>query len=195
MLVRSVLLACALAVSICALAAPSAPAAPVRVAGTRVSLDPPRGFVKAQRYPGFERADKKASIMVTELPGPAKDMQKGMTKEMLAGRGVTLIRSQTVRIENVESFAKDRASKTSQVGPLRNAVGREVTVDGLRGYELIAEGDEVKSGRAVRMYQLILADGLTYYIAQGFVAADRPADVMDLFRKVTGSFRKVQTGR
>ena len=58
-----------------------------------------------------------------------------------------------------------------------------------------AEGDEVKSGRAVRMYQLILADGLTYYIAQGFVAADRPADVMDLFRKVTGSFRKVQTGR
>ena len=68
-------------------------------------------------------------------------------------------------------------------------------MDGLRGYELTAEGDEVKSGRTVRMYQLILADGLTYYIAQGFAAADRPANVVEQFRKVTGSFRRTRATR
>ena len=290
-------------------------ALPARVPGTSVTLDPPPGFTPADRFPGFQRIDMSASIVVSELPGPAAQMQKGMTREALAFRGMSLIRSQTVKaggqdalliqvsqtsdgkeflkwmliagdakktvmivgtfpkaaselsqpvqrailsaswssmtktpenegltfrvyptttlrragrvanmlvftesgkmgpgdpaqavlvvgssisdvsIENVEKFAKERAAKTSQVGPLRNIEGREVTTDGLPGYELVAEATDRKTGREVRMYQLILADQTTYYIAQGFVAASRGPGIVDQFRKVTGSFRRLRPPR
>jgi hypothetical protein len=290
-------------------------ALPVRVPGTTVTLVPPAGFTPADRFPGFQRVDMSASIVVSELPGPAETMQKGMTRETLASRGMTLIRSETVKasgkdallihvsqsvdgkeylkwmliagdekklvmivgtfpkeaselslsikrailsaswssltktptnegltfrifptatlkragrvanmlvfnesgkmgpgdatqavlvvgssisdasIENVEKFARERATKTSQVGPLRNIEGRELTTDGLPGYELVAEATDRKTGREVRMYQLILADQTTYYIAQGFVAASRGPAIVDQFRKVTGSFRRLRPPR
>jgi len=286
-------------------------AAAVRVPGTSVILSPPPGFSPADRYPGFQRADNGASIIVTELPGPVAEMQKGMTKELLASRGMTLIQSQTVKIGgrdallvyvsqsaggmdflkwmlfagdaketvmivgtfpkaagdlslpikqallsaswsaaakvppyeglgfrvdpvpglklagrvgnmlvfsergtmgpndseqailvvggsvsgasigDVEEFARDRAARTSQVNQLRNVTGRDRVVDGLRGYELVAEANDVKTGRPVRMYQLVLLDGGTYYLAQGFVNAARPPDVVGKFRNVTETFRLV----
>jgi hypothetical protein len=63
----------------------------VRVPGTNVTLAPPEGFSLAKQYPGFERPEVQASIMVTELPGAAADMIHGMTKPTLAGKGVMLI--------------------------------------------------------------------------------------------------------
>jgi hypothetical protein len=290
-------------------------AAPVHVMWTGVTLDPPSGFVASQRFPGFERDEKSASIIVTELPGPAAEMQKGMTKEMLAGRGMTLIRSQMVKagggsalllqvgqssggteflkwmlvaggpkktvmivgtfpkaateltlpikrailsaswggkvmaapyeglafqadptpmlkiagrvgttlifsesgtmgsgdldqailvmgastsdvaIPNMEQFARDRAARSTQVGPLRNIVGRALTRDGLPGFELVAEANDARTGRDVRMYQLVLVDQKTYYLAQGFVSSDRARVVLDQFRQVTGSFRRPRAPR
>ncbi len=81
-----------------AVVASTAHAAPMHVPGTGVSLAPPPGFVPSQRFPGFQHEAKGASIMVTEVPGPAAQMQQGMTREVLASRGMTLLRSQTVKI-------------------------------------------------------------------------------------------------
>ena len=78
-------------------------AAPVAVPGTTVTLDAPTGFVAAERFPGFQREDLGASIMVTELPAPADDMKKAMTKDALASRGMTLHSAQTVKVGGVES--------------------------------------------------------------------------------------------
>ena len=65
----------------------------VPVPGTKVSLEPPAGFSPAQKYPGFEREADQASIMVTERPGPAADMIRGMTREALASKGMVLMAS------------------------------------------------------------------------------------------------------
>jgi hypothetical protein len=287
-----------------------------------VSLDPPRGFVTAQRFAGFQNEVKGASIMVTELPGPASEMQKGMTREPLASRGMTLLRSQTVKarggnavlihvsqsasgidflkwiliagdakqtvmvvgmfpkgaaemslplkqavlsatwsggagkpqpleparpyeglafrvdptpalklagrvgntlvftesgsmgpgdadqailviggsvseasIKDVGAFAKERAGRSTQVGTLRNIKGRALTGDGLPGYELLADAQDARTGRDMRMYQLVLADQSTYYLAQGFVAAERAPALVEQFRQVTGSFRLLHPPR
>ena len=74
-------------------------AEPVRVPGTRVSLSPPPGFSPAQQFPGFEDVDIQSSIMVTELPGPASDMKRGMTRAALASRGMTLLQSSTAEVQ------------------------------------------------------------------------------------------------
>jgi len=303
------------ALLLAALAAPGVLAAPVQVLGTGVALEPPPGFVPAQRFSGFEQDAKSASIVVTELEGPASKMQKGMTREMLASRGMTLIRSQPVRVHrksalllqvsqiaagtdflkwmlvagdekktvmivgtfpkaatdltlpikqailsatwggtvkaapyeglmfradptpalklagrvgnalvfsesgsmthgdpnqailvmgtslsafaipNLEQFARDRATRSTQVGPLRNIVGRALTVDGLPGYEIVAQANDARTGREVRMYQLVLVEQRTYYLAQGFVPADRARVMLDQFRQVTGSFQRLKTPR
>ena len=76
----------------------SATAQAVRVPGTNVSIAPPPGFAIAQQYPGFERPDVQASIMVTELPGAAAKMMKAMTGPALATRGMVLLTSRNVVI-------------------------------------------------------------------------------------------------
>lgn len=303
------LLACVLAL----IASAPALALPTRVPGTKVTMDPPAGFVPSARFPGFENAQQAASIVVSELPGPASAMQKGMTAETLATRGVTLLHRETVKvdgqdavllqgtqsasgatfskwmliagdakktimivaafpesaggelslkmrralvsaswsgapravnpfeglmyrveatrklrlagrtagmlvfsetgsiepsgasdailvvgnsisevkIEDVESFARARATKTERTGPLKNIQGRAVTADGLPGYELVADTKDLKTGKNLSMYQFVVADDATYYLAQGFVSAKRAELMLPEFRKVTGSFRRL----
>ena len=291
---------------------PVADALPARVPGTRVSLDAPPGFVASERFAGFENAEQQSSIMVSELPGPASQMQKGMSGKALASRGMRFIRSEDLTIagqparlihvsqsaqgvdylkwiliggdasktimvvgtfpeanadlsepirravrsaswglrkaslyegltfridptpklrvagrvsnmlaftesgsmeptdggsdqgvlvfgssiseaaiEDVEAFSRERAPKTEKIRIERIVSGRALTVDGLPGYELIADAKGVKDGRPLRMYQLVLADAKTYYIGQGFVHRDRGDEVVAQFRQVTGTFRRL----
>jgi len=94
-------------------------------------------------------------------------------------------------IGDVEAFARARAPKTEKVRLERIVSGRAVTVDGLPGYELLADAKGVKDGSPVRMYQVVLADAKTYYIGQGFVHPDRGDEVVEQFRQITGSFRRL----
>lgn len=72
----------------------------VRVPGTNVTLAPPEGFSLAKQYPGFERPEAQASLMVTEVSGDAADMIRGMTEPTLAGKGVMLISGADVVIKD-----------------------------------------------------------------------------------------------
>ena len=95
-------------------------------------------------------------------------------------------------IGDVAAFAKERAAKTEHLGRLRNVIGRPMTVDSLPGYELIGVGADEKSGKDLRLYQLVLVDRMTYYLAQGFIGADRDPRFVKEFRRVTSTFRRVR---
>jgi hypothetical protein len=286
-------------------------AAPVRVPGTSVSLEPPAGFVSAESYPGFQNPEKQATILVTQMPAPAAEIRKAMTKDLLATRGITLLSSseekvggrdallvhvaqsaggvdylkwillwgdaeETVmvtgtfpksageelgaairsavltatpsavepsgpfegllfRIEpagklkianrvsnmllltedgrqgtlgpgepiyvigssfgaggvgNLKAFSEARARKTEQITDLQNLTGREITLGGLEAWEILADAKDVKSGIAIRLYQVIAPDAGGYFIAQGLVGEGRAAEMLPEFRRVTESFRK-----
>jgi len=85
-------------VSLCALAG-TALAAATRVPGTRVALEPPEGFTPAEQFAGFQRLNPAASIMVMERPGKVLQVYSGMTKEALAGQGITLLGSEVVTLD------------------------------------------------------------------------------------------------
>ena len=284
----------------------------VRVPGTNVTLVPPDGFSPAREYPGFERPEVRASIMVTELPVPASDMIRSMTVPALATKGMTLISASDVtindrparllnvrqkttageflkwmliagdvkttfmlvgmfdeslaagagdaikrslltttwgtagrsgpfeglpfrvtptarlklanrvsnmlmftesgtsgkpgstealflaghsigkgRIEDVQSFAETRATQTTLTKNVANFRGRHVQVAGLDGYELEADATDARSGRSMRLYQVILLDGTGYFILQGLCLADQATEVVPEFKALTGSFRMV----
>ena len=62
---------CALALLALALATTGAAAEPVFPPGLRVGLEPPPGMVPSKRFTGFEDPERKAAIVVLNLPGAA----------------------------------------------------------------------------------------------------------------------------
>lgn len=87
----------------------------VRVAGTGVSLTPPDGFSPAEQFPGFQRADLQASIVVTEIPGSLATMKTRMTKGALASQGMILLGSKVVVVDGKEALLlhlRQRAGET-----------------------------------------------------------------------------------
>jgi hypothetical protein len=89
----------------------------VRIPGTSVTLAPPEGFSLAQQYPGFEREDLQASIMVTQLPVAAADMIRSMTKPALASKGMVLVsaRDATIKGNPARVFHVRQNSPTAEV--------------------------------------------------------------------------------
>jgi len=285
----------------------------MRVPGTRAALTPPEGFSASQRFPGFERAQSQASIVVTEVPAPAPNMIKGATKEALAKQGMNLLASQALRIDGrdavlleltqsaagteyrkwmlvtgdastsvlvvgtfpqsaaadlskpvraavlstrwqqasssdpldglpfrvsagkglklagrmsnmllfnqsgtrqaadprealyvigpsvgsppggeLRTFAETRARQSAQLRDIRIVSGNKVTVDGLVGYELLADGADRETGAPMRLYQVIAADPGGYYIMQGLSGRDRTDTFVPQFREMTHSFKRTK---
>jgi hypothetical protein len=65
-------------------------AQPQAVAGTRVTLQPPAGFVAADRFSGFVHVASGSSIMITEMPAPLAELRAAFTREQMAPRGMIL---------------------------------------------------------------------------------------------------------
>lgn len=64
---------------------------PVFPPGSRVGLAAPEGFVPGKTYPGFENREKKALILITELPASAyADLDQKVADEQLWKQGVTV---------------------------------------------------------------------------------------------------------
>ncbi|HXW04815.1 MAG TPA: hypothetical protein VD833_06275 [Vicinamibacterales bacterium] len=283
----------------------------VSVTGTRVSMTPPAGFVEAAEFPGFHHPEAEASIMVTELPVPAAEMQRGMTRQALATKGITVLSSTRtdvggdaalllqvsqkaggrdvlkwmliggdptvtimivggypraadpqlgaamkrsvlsaswgasgpadpfagllyridpsarlklagrmsnmimltesgdsrlrsadeafysvgnsigrMEIGDLAGFSERRARQLPQTAELRNVTGGPVIVDGLPGYELLADATHAKTGREIKLYQVIVPSEGGYYIMIGLVTRERGPEMVPEFRNVTNTFRR-----
>jgi hypothetical protein len=283
-----------------------------RVAGSRVVVNPPTGFSPARQFAGFENVEAQSSIMVTELPGPAAVMQRGMTKAALASRGMTLVESSSasvdgedglllhvrqtttsgeflkwmliagdkartvmivgtypaasettvgdaikasllgarlgataiapdpfeglgfrvtpttrlkvagrvgdlltltetgsmapsrpdaalyfvghsfanVAINDLRTFSESRLNQTTRTRGITAVKGQRTQLNGLDAYELEADANDARTGRPVRIYQVIAPDQAGYFIVQGFVSPARAAEMVAEFRALTGTFRR-----
>lgn len=68
------------------------------IPGTGVALIPPPGFKLSESSPGYESADQKARIFVSEVPVPAATMQEAIMSAGGSGEGLTLIGTEHARI-------------------------------------------------------------------------------------------------
>ena len=74
----------------------------IQIPGTRVTLDAPPGFVVSRQFPGLERNDLGASILVTEIPGPYEKVAPTLNAENLATRGVRVTGTQAATIAGTD---------------------------------------------------------------------------------------------
>ena len=95
-----------------------------------------------------------------------------------------------VDLTDLKSFCDARLNQIEQISGVKNRKGRATEVDGLPAYELTADADDVKSGQPIRVYQLVIADGSRYFLAQGFVGAKRADSFLPQFREIGASIRR-----
>ncbi|MCC7139837.1 MAG: hypothetical protein IT460_15545 [Planctomycetes bacterium] len=278
-----------------------------RVPGTSVRLEPPPGFVAADRFPGFAHKESQSSIQVTVVPGPIAEVRKGLTKEGLAKNGMALVSQSVAKVNEqfgllvhvrqtandvtfakwilvagdekatvlivastpapapepirtaltnallgarwdpaapvdlfeglpfrlvpsgtltetkrmgpmllltepgkpgvgveravyvagvssgdapdapLAKFAAGRATQTAATKDLENVRGVASEVAGREAYELLADAKDARSSAPVLLYQVVVRDGTGYWIVQGIVAAERAAECLPLFRRITAS--------
>ncbi|HEV2557160.1 MAG TPA: hypothetical protein VGU45_00900 [Microvirga sp.] len=74
-------------------------AQPVFPPGSRVGIVPPKDMMAARRFSGFENPAKGTAITVAEMPAEAYvQLTAGLTKEALAGQGITLLAREELTI-------------------------------------------------------------------------------------------------
>jgi hypothetical protein len=99
----------------------------------------------------------------------------------------------TLAIPDVRAFAEARARQIDTLTGVVVLEGRAVMLGEFAAYELQADGIHVKTGTAVRVYQVIAPDEGGYIVIQGLVGKARAAEMLPEFRRVTATFRN--TGR
>lgn len=75
-----------------------------RVPGTKVSLTPPNNFKRSTQFPGYMMQETGSSIMVTEVPGPFREVSKGFNKRSLATKGIKLIDRKNIRLNGQDAI-------------------------------------------------------------------------------------------
>lgn len=73
------------------------------IGGTNIYLVPPTAFEPSSNFKGFQNPnDPTSMIMVTEIPGPYREVVKGFDTLMMKARGMDLTSKATVAINDLE---------------------------------------------------------------------------------------------
>jgi hypothetical protein len=94
------------------------------------------------------------------------------------------------QIRDAREFAESRAKQTKLLTGVTAFTGQAIRVDSADAYELEADAIDSRSRRPMRLYQVVIPDETGYFILQGISRADRAAEIVPEFRKVTASFRR-----
>lgn len=95
-----------------------------------------------------------------------------------------------VDLGDIKAFSRVRAGQTKQLTIVRVRQEGSTTIDGVAGYELVAEGADATTGRPVTLYQVVLPDPSGYILMQGLVTPGRATVMVPEFRKVAQTFRR-----
>lgn len=97
-----------------------------------------------------------------------------------------------VEVGQIEDFARQRLSQTSQIAGLTALTGKAGTLAGLPAYELVAEAVDRKTGAPLAVYQALAVDGDRYFLVQGLVGRSRAQDFLAQFQDIARSLEVVR---
>lgn len=95
-----------------------------------------------------------------------------------------------IAVTDEKLFSENRITQTAQVTNLLIESSREISINGLQGYEIIAKANDLQTNTPLVIYQVILFEKQTYYIMQGMVGARLRSVYLDEIQQMARSFRK-----
>jgi hypothetical protein len=76
----------------------------INIEGTKISLIPPDGFIKATNFLGVQQNQSGSTIMVLDIPGPFSETSKAMTKEGFLSQGVEVKEIENITLNNLPAI-------------------------------------------------------------------------------------------
>ncbi len=96
----------------------------------------------------------------------------------------------TVVVIDPKQYAQKRLTQTQQAKNIEIVSTDPITINGLQGYEIIANAVDPSTDKPIVMYHVMLFEGQTYYIIQGLVGSSARSKYLLEFQKIATSFRK-----
>jgi hypothetical protein len=93
-------------------------------------------------------------------------------------------------LANLRAFSEARILQTARMSEIKIVSSKAMKIAGLDAHEIVAEAKDTASRTPMLLYQSLIADDKTYYIAQGMVSAARGNAVLPHFKTTTASFKK-----
>ncbi len=97
---------------------------------------------------------------------------------------------QKVLVSNPKQFSETRLTQTAQIRDLSIESSREISINGLKGYEIVATAKDEKTAIPLVVYQVMLFDEQDYFILQGIVGANLRKEYLDDFQRMALSLKK-----
>jgi len=95
-----------------------------------------------------------------------------------------------VSIADKRQFSVQRLFQTAHTKITSVTTTNEITIDGLDGYELVADAADADSGAPLVVYQVVLFDGVSYLLIQGLVGASVSAEYLPEFKAMARSLKR-----
>jgi hypothetical protein len=96
-----------------------------------------------------------------------------------------------ISIADKQQFATRRLYQTAHTKINSVTTTTPISIDGLDGYEIVADAQDASSGTPLAMYQVMLFDdNRSYILIQGLVGANVRAEYLPEFRSMALSFKK-----
>lgn len=94
-------------------------------------------------------------------------------------------------ILDIKKFAEERLMRIENVSGIAIKKQYDVTIAGMQGSEIIAEGEWKDLPKApMTFYQVLLIDGKNYFLMQGFAPREEQGKYLTIFKRIAQSFRK-----
>jgi hypothetical protein len=93
------------------------------------------------------------------------------------------------RVGNLKTFGEVRLKKTESARNIKNVRGKPTQVGSMRGYEILADASDTKTGTPIRIYQVVIEGVEQDYLIQGLVGAKIEKTYLPEFRRLTSTFR------
>ncbi len=74
------------------------------IVGTKISLIPPKGFLKATNFLGLQQTQSGSTIMILDIPGPFSEVSKGLTKASFLSQGVQVNDIENLTLNNLPAI-------------------------------------------------------------------------------------------
>jgi hypothetical protein len=96
-----------------------------------------------------------------------------------------------VPIKDKKGFAQNRLKAIDNTRILSLSSFNAITVDGIQGFEIIADAENQRAGGVpIIVYQIVLFDEGSYYLMQGLVGRKGRSEIVPEFKKMARSFER-----
>ncbi|MFP2906744.1 hypothetical protein ACLESD_17125 [Pyxidicoccus sp. 3LFB2] len=138
-----------------------------------------------KQTPGLKEAQRIQGVVMYTRDGQPPGRPPAMAPHLLVAPSMTPTRVD----EDVEAFSRVRLEGVAESLTLESSA--LLTVDGLKGHEVVARAKDANPPRDFTLYHLLLLDEGRYFLIQGRVGDEDRATYLEHFKTAARSFQRV----